>query len=92
MDLDRVTLDQDRGRPGYPDGGGWRTVEEHVLAGNNFFENGPNFWDTVFNETTSATDVVRELLFEELGDDKRTEELERHVLGSPHWSVRVLDR
>ena len=55
-------------------------IEKYVLAFDSFFEDFPHFSDTVFNETTSTTDVECEFAFKKSGNNEWTEEFKRHVL------------
>src|SRR3989338_5557177 len=64
-----------------------RAVEQDMLIFDDMFENRPYFRNAVFDETTGAANVVCKLLFEELGNDKRPEQLECHVL----WETALVE-
>ena len=57
-----------------------RAVKHNVLVFDDLFENRPHFRYTFIDETAGAADVEREFLREELADDERAEEFQRHVL------------
>jgi hypothetical protein len=89
VELDSVTFDKTRVEGLYTEAvKRRRTVQEHVLALDAFFENRPYFWDAVFDKLVSAANVERELSFEELRDDERLEKLERHML----WKTAFVKR
>ena len=65
----------------------WRAVKEYVLVSNYIFKNCPYFWHSIFNQTTSPTDVVCEFLFQEFSHHKWTEEFKCHVL----WKTTLVE-
>src|SRR5690625_292176 len=61
----------------------WSAVPEHRVLANNLFENSPHLGLCALNQLLGCLDRRGQSAPLQLGEDKRLEQLKRHLLGQP---------
>ena len=62
-----------------------RAVEQHRVIANDLFEDLVHLGRFALDDLLGALHRLGDALLDELVDDERLEQLERHRLGRPHW-------